>query len=219
VWVPLLPANWLLGAAVVRLPVEIIRLGRGTTARVVHQWGLFPASDLSAPVLLSAVGSVTGLGIQPLSWSELAALWDVPILISDWLSNNTDTTLLRGFCLSAPKKFLFVGADALLPMSFWGGSISGSIFSLAGIGRPPKTDTELGLVVMGDDAPTVWSLAVQVQVIKGGTQKANGAAVPDHLWIYAFLCGCGLDGHGSDMPWAGPGPYGLYQGLVKLLST
>jgi hypothetical protein len=56
----------------------------------VHQWGLFPASALSTPVLLSAVGSITGLGVYPLSWPELAALWDVPILISDCLLEASD---------------------------------------------------------------------------------------------------------------------------------
>ena len=60
--------------------------GRNLVIGVVHQWGLFPASALSTPVLLSTVDSITGLGIRPLSWPELAALWDVPILISDCLS-------------------------------------------------------------------------------------------------------------------------------------
>ena len=77
----------------------------------------FPASALSTPVFLSAVGSITVLGVRPLSWPELAALWDVPILISDRLMEASDVELLRGFCLSAPAKVLFVGADALL---YWG---------------------------------------------------------------------------------------------------
>jgi len=40
------------------------------------------------------VGSITGLGVRPLSWPELAALWDVPILISDRLSEASDVDLL-----------------------------------------------------------------------------------------------------------------------------
>ena len=111
--VPLLPADLLPVADVVRLPVEIIWFGRGATASVVHQWGLFPALDLSALVLLSLVGSVKGLGVRPLAWSKIAALWDVTILILDWLSEAVDTVLLCSFCLSAPTKVLFVGADAL----------------------------------------------------------------------------------------------------------
>jgi hypothetical protein len=195
---PLLPADVLPVADVVRLPVEIIWLERGTMASVLHQWGLFLASDLSVPVLLSAVGSVTGFGAQPLAWSELVALWDVLILILDWLSDATDTALLHSFCLLAPAKVLFVGVDALMTTLFRGGSISGSIYGSisAGIGPAPKTDAELGLVVMEDEAPTAWSLGVQAQVIKGDTQKADGAAVPDHLWIYVFLCGYRPDGHG-----------------------
>ena len=71
-------------------------------------------------VLLSTVGGIAGFGVRPLSWSELAALWDVPILISDCLSEALGVDLLRGFCLSAPAKVLFVGADALLTTSFRG---------------------------------------------------------------------------------------------------
>ena len=91
-----------------------------------------------------------------------------------------------------------MGVDTLLTTSFGGGSISGSISSVAGIGPVPKTDTELGLVVMGDETPTVWSLVVQAQVIKEDTQKADCAAMPDHLRIYTFLCGYGLDVHGPE---------------------
>jgi hypothetical protein len=82
-------------------------------AGVVHQWGLFPVSDLSTPVLLSVVGSVLGMGVCPFTWLESAVLWDVPILVSDWLSADTDLELLHRFCTSAPAKILFVGADVL----------------------------------------------------------------------------------------------------------
>jgi hypothetical protein len=105
---------------VVRLAPNIISGGQESGVGVVHQWGLFPASALSTPVLLSMVGSITGLGVRPLSWPELAALWDVPILVSDRLSEASGVDLLRGFCLSAPAKVLFVGADALLTTSFRG---------------------------------------------------------------------------------------------------
>ena len=52
------------------------------------------------------------------SSQELTALWNVPILILDCLSKATDVSLLHGFCLSAPAKVLFVGADALLTTLF-----------------------------------------------------------------------------------------------------
>jgi hypothetical protein len=54
-------------------------------------------------------------------WLELAALWDIPILVLDWLSADTDLKLLRRFCTLAPAKILFVVVDALLTTSFWGG--------------------------------------------------------------------------------------------------
>ena len=82
----LAPADSLPVAAVVCLATDCVSGGREAGVGVVHQWGLFPASALSTPVLLSTVGSITGLGVRPLSWPELAALWDVPILISDCLS-------------------------------------------------------------------------------------------------------------------------------------
>ncbi len=87
----------------------------------VHQWGFFPASALSTPVLLSAVGSFMGLGVRLLSWPELAALWDIPILISDRLMETSNVELLWGFCSSAPVKVLFVGANVHLTTSFRGG--------------------------------------------------------------------------------------------------
>jgi hypothetical protein len=62
------------------------------------------------------------MGIRPLTWHELAALWDVPILVSDRLGGGDDCTLLRGFCASAPAKVLYVGADALLTVFFRGGA-------------------------------------------------------------------------------------------------
>ncbi len=185
--------------AVVRLPQDIIVRGGSTGHRVVHQWGLFPASDLSTPVLLSSVGSVTGLGIRPLTWQELAALWDVPILVSDRLSTESDVDLLRSFCLSAPAKVLFVGTDALLTIFFRGGT-SFSTFSTTSRsgsdtpGPSPKSDAELGLA--GSGGVTAHKSHIHIPVIKGDTQKADGAAVPDHLWVHAFLQGYGCEHHG-----------------------
>jgi len=106
--------------------------------------------------------------------------------------------ILRGFCVSAPAKVLFVGADALLTTSFRGGT-NFSLFSSASNegdmpGPAPKTDVELGLVVSG--FVTAHKTQAHVQVIKGDTQKADSAAVPDHLWVHAFLYGYGREHHG-----------------------
>ena len=109
----LAPADALPVAAVVRCMADRAYKGRNSVIGVVHQWGLFSALALSTPVLLSAAGSFMGLGVCLLSWPELAALWDVPILILDCLTEPLDVELLRGFCLSALAKILFVGANAL----------------------------------------------------------------------------------------------------------
>jgi len=41
---------------------------------LIHQWGLFPASDLIARTLLAASGCTSGWGVRPHSWLELVAL-------------------------------------------------------------------------------------------------------------------------------------------------
>jgi hypothetical protein len=87
---------------------------------IIHQWGLFLAFDLGARVLLASSGCPSGLGMRPLSWLELAALWDVPILVMDAITEESSISILRGFCASAPAKVLFVGADALLTTLFRG---------------------------------------------------------------------------------------------------
>jgi hypothetical protein len=88
---------------------------------IVHQWGLFPGSNLNVEVLLAASGSPSGMGVQQLSSMELAALWDVPILFSNSLNNEEKTMLLRALCTLAPAKVLFAGTYALLTTLFRGG--------------------------------------------------------------------------------------------------
>jgi hypothetical protein len=88
-------------------------VGGAPPGEVVHQWGLFLASDLRARVLLAASGCLSGWGMRPHSWLELAALWDVPILVTDSMSEESDLLILWGFCASAPAEVLFAGADAL----------------------------------------------------------------------------------------------------------
>jgi hypothetical protein len=65
---------------------------------VIQPWGLFPASDLHALVLLAASRSPSGFGVRSLMWLELAALWDVPILVSDSLLDESDVLMFWGFC-------------------------------------------------------------------------------------------------------------------------
>jgi hypothetical protein len=54
--------------------------------------------------------------------------------------------------------------------------------------------TNWGLQLVWGTPPP--SLAAQVQVIKGDTQKADSANMPEHLWVYAFLYGYGPGAHG-----------------------
>jgi hypothetical protein len=177
---------------------------RGLRGTRLGDWGgptmgAFPCVGALHPCPPPAVGSFTGLGVRLLSWPELTALWDVPILISDRLTQPLDVELLRGFCSSAPAKVLFVGADALLTTSFRGGSISfgGSIPFSPGLvaatapGPTPKTDAELGLA--GSSLAAACKTQPHVQNVKGDTQKADSVAVLDHLWVHAFLCGYGRD--------------------------
>ena len=163
---------------------------------IIHQWGLFPASDLGAKVLLASSGCPSGWGVRPLSCLELAALWDVPILVMVALSEDSSISILQGFCASAPTKVLFVGADALLTIFFRGGSVLfGPVVQPRSevVGPSPRSNTELGLVV---SPPTREedNCRFATRVVKGGAQKADGAAVPDHLWIHAFLKGYTREG-------------------------
>jgi hypothetical protein len=104
--------------------------------------------------------------------------------------------------LESRSKSSHLGRRALLTMLFRGGSsfLAGGAVGPAPklVGSVPKSDAALGLVVkdVGPVSKEQAHVQVNVQVIKGDTQKADGAAVPDHLWVYAFLCGCGQVNHG-----------------------
>ena len=56
--------------------------------------------------------------------------------------------------------------------------------------RLRSTATEL-------DAPAEEEYVVAEAVIKGDSQKADDAAVPDHLWLRAFVLGYGGSGHSA----------------------
>jgi len=112
-------------AAVLCLAADSFNGGQELGVGAVHQWGLFPASALSTPVLLFTVDSIAGLGIRPLSWPELAALWDVPILISDHLSEASGVNLLWGFLLVGSHEGFVRGHrrsfDCVVPGGFYEG--------------------------------------------------------------------------------------------------
>ena len=85
-----------------------------------------------------------------------------------------------GFFQSAPTKILFAGADFLLTASFRGG-LGG--LKQGPVGPRPLSDSALGLARPSDHT---FELA---EVVKGDSQKADDAAVPDQLWLHAFLGG------------------------------
>jgi hypothetical protein len=88
--------------------------------------------------------------MRPLSWLELAALWDVPILVTYSMSEESYLLILWGFCAFAPAKVLFACADALLTTLFQGGSFIGSLVPLIDeevAGPSPRSNKDLGLVV------------------------------------------------------------------------
>ena len=71
---------------------------------LVQDWGLFPASDLAAKVLVQCSFSPSGYGYRSLTGLELSGLWDLPISVLDALPGQGSTTVLRGFFQSAPTK-------------------------------------------------------------------------------------------------------------------
>ena len=84
-------------------------------------FGLFPASEPAAQVLVKLSGSPSGYGSRRLSARELRDLWDVPILLLDSMSDVEVTGLMEGICQSPPSKLLHTGADLLLTAGFRGG--------------------------------------------------------------------------------------------------
>jgi hypothetical protein len=159
---------------------------------LVQDWGLFPASDLAARVLVQCSSSPSGHGSCLLTWLELGGLWDLPISIMDTLPPMGGDVMLQAFFKGAPTKILALGANFLLTLSFRGGlrSVHGVTRPLAvlDLGPRPLSYSELGLATM-DAAHD--NNAVMLEVIKGDSQKADDASVLDHLWLHAFATGYG----------------------------
>ncbi len=89
---------------------------------LVLDFGLFPASDPEARVLLESSPSPSGYGSRSLSSArELGDLWDVPILFLDSLLDLEVTGLMANICKSPSLKLLHTGADLLLTSAFRGG--------------------------------------------------------------------------------------------------
>ncbi len=150
---------------------------------LVQDWGLFPASDLKCS------SSPSGYGLRCLTGAELGGLWDMPISVLDVLPPQGADTLLRAIYRMAPTEILFAGADFLQTLSFRGG-LGGLRLGVPNLelGPCPLTNAELGLSLGQAHSLAPFSL---VEVLKGDSQKANNAAVPDQLWLHAFMVGYG----------------------------
>ena len=167
----------------------------------MHQFGLFPAHNLSADVLLAASASPLGMGVRNLTWQELGLLWDVPILCMDSLAQDKMEEFIAAVCVSAPAKVLFSGTDALLTTLFRGGlHREEEIPSWSTTCHEPATNDAIGLEVVAQGvtavAPEKFEVASLVAslVVKGEVQKADGSLVPVQLWDRAFLRGYGKGG-------------------------
>ena len=111
---------------------------------------------------------------------------------SDSLSDLSDVNIFKGFWASAPGKVLFAGTDALLTTSFRGGCSANSGDAVA-FGPRPESNEALGLATQEEQEEDSAVLCFEELVVKGDTQKSDGVAVPDHLWLHAFLQGYGRE--------------------------
>ena len=176
---------------------------------LVQDWGLFPATDLAAKVLVQCSFSPSGYGFRTLTPAELGGLWDLPISVLDSLPERGAAEMLHALFRTAPTTILFAGADFLSTASFRGG-LGGLKQGLGGpcqqgpkqvclgglkqgsVGPRPLSDSALGLVRSGSHQDRlVFKVFEPVEVVMGDSQKADNAAVPDQLWLHAFERGYG----------------------------
>ena len=104
----------------------------------------------------------------------------------DTLPGQGAEAVLHPLFWSAPTKILFAGADFLLTSSFQGG-LGGLKTGLTwAMGLRPLSNSALGLAPPSSHNQLPFQT---VEVVKGDSQKADDAAVPDQLWLHAFLVG------------------------------
>ena len=173
----------------------------------ILDFGLFPASNLTAQVLLESSGSPSGYGSRSLSARELGDLWDVPILFMESLTDQEVGDLMGAICRTPPSKLLHSGADLLLTNGFRGG-LGGGLEGRGSLPGPrPRSDSDLGLAPAAkrlrpsEEREPLEAEADEYvggdEVIKGDSQKGDDASVPDHLWLRAFVLGYGAAGHAA----------------------
>ena len=153
--------------------------------RSVSSFGLFPASDLRTPVIVTCVfNTPTFFGVRSLSDFEIGGLWDAPIALRDHCKKLgvSGLRMLRSLSNSVPGKCLLLGGDFLLGRFLRGGWCPGG----AGIKavQPLTLGTgSTGSVCGGEDSDDD---SID-EVLKQDGQKADDAEVPVQLWDYWFL--------------------------------
>ena len=161
------------------------------TEGLVLDFGLFPASDPSARVIVETSSSPSGYGLRQLTARELGNLWDIPILFLDSLPDPDVGVLMGAICASPPSKLLHTGADLLLTDFFRGGGAGSAMGKGSGEGRAgivppgprPLSDRELGIkraappqdVVSLEKRPRV---GVPPQVVQDPEVVTKGPTVP-----------------------------------------
>ncbi len=145
--------------------------------------------------------SPSGYGLCSFLARELGDLWDVPIRFLDSLLDLEVMGLMADICKSPPSKLLHTEADLLLTSAFQGG-LEGREAQEGGRAGPvpgpcPCSDAGFGPTPAyerkhpPETELTMEEFAVEEEVIKGDLQKADNAAVPDNLWLRAFVLGYG----------------------------
>ena len=108
-------------------------------------------------------------------------MWDIPISVLDALPAQGSEGVLHGIFRSAPTKILFAGTNFLLTSSFRGGLGGLRVGSVLCAGLHLLSNSDLRLVQSSGEGQLPFQ---PVEVIKGDSQKADDAAIPDQLWLH-----------------------------------
>ncbi|EJK62140.1 hypothetical protein THAOC_17263, partial [Thalassiosira oceanica] len=159
--------------------------------------GLFPHDRLDQPVECACRFSPTGFGRRAVTPLEIAALWDVSILVTDRISAMTTFRgLIRALGATPPAKFLQFGADRLITGGFRGGSSEGLVVDRPSIAvdseecevKESGDDEEPPLAAPGvrSPSPSAMDRAPAPTWNDQDAQKVDNSPVPTHLWEFFF---------------------------------
>ena len=152
------------------------------SGREVWPCGLFPVEHKSTLVRVRCVFNVTTRwGTRALTPFELATLWDVPILLQEYIRSQGWHTLLERFTHIVPGKTLLLGADFLISSRIRGGLRLSDRIPTKGVPCEKK------LFVPDQEGKKDYEVGREFgAVLKVEGQKHDDAAVPVHLWDSMF---------------------------------